>query len=582
MTVKSKSSSFAVTKLAIPGLLFLLGILLTVGMQFFVGDGVFFSSDAGLKALLSQQIGNQLQEGAFPLDVALTPLSTEPGATDWVNQLWGEGLSPIQPPFAYQVGSQQFITFSFLFPLITAPFYALFGEFGLYIVPVLALWAVWGRFWQIGLRAEWDVASLSLGLFALIFASPLSLYGGTYWEQTLAIALAFFGISALLYPKRKVAFPAHLSGPRLIMSGVLIGLSVWFRPEFVGLVVAAVVLVGLGWLFPKWRLITPLSAIDVFVFIGSVACSLCVFLALNYSVYGHPLGLHGLHIVDELLETASLQQAKAGYGQMLLGFWRYFPVAVLVALAALCSPEFKRASLKTSNRFKGFKTPNVEALGIVSPAHNEPLPVRAALLLCLVVVLVTPLLMPAGLGGKQWGPRLYLVLVPLLSVAVAEQLRAGFFQNWARRIMLLGTVIALAFGIHMNMLNGVFNVYEDPQTQSTSLLANEVSVAPAIAQLQAQPVPWIATNDPFAAIQLWSALPNKTFFRTESLDEVAQLANALTEQNEQTFLYVCGPYQACLISDDASDEGTLPNGQLVFESIGQFGKYPLYKVEIAS
>ncbi|MFK8184684.1 MAG: hypothetical protein AB8B99_15040 [Phormidesmis sp.] len=580
MTVNSKSSSSALSKLAIPGVVFLLGILLTVWMQVFVSGGVFLGSDAGLKALLSQQIAGQLKAGSLPLDMSLTPLTADAGVADWVTQLWSQGLAPITPPFAYPIGAQQFITFSFIFPLITAPFYALFGEPGFYVVPILALWATWGRFWQIGLRSEWDTASLSLGLFALIFASPLSLYGSTYWEQTLAVAFAFWGVTALLYPKKTVLAPNYLPGTRLIVSGVLIGLSIWLRPEFLGLLIAAVVLAVIGWLLPKWRLIRPLSMVDTFVFIGSLLCTVCVFLAINFGIYGHPLGLHGLHLVDERVVIAPLQQAKSGYGQLLLSTWRYFPVATLAALAALCSPEFKRASLKTANRFKGFKTPNVEEIGIISPANNEPMPARAILVLCFFVALITPFVMPVGMAGKQWGPRLYLILVPLLSVVVAEQLRLGFFQNWARRIMLMGTAIALAFGIHMNTLNGAFNVYEDAQTQSTSLLANHVSVAPAIAQLKAQPATWVATNNPFVVQQFWGALPSKTFFRTDSLDAVKQLASVLAEQNEQTFLYVCGPYQTC---DASSDEITFVNGNpLVFDFIGQFGRYPLYKVEIAS
>ncbi|MEM6450257.1 MAG: hypothetical protein AAF703_08090 [Cyanobacteria bacterium P01_D01_bin.105] len=598
MPVNSKSSSLEFPKLVIPSILLLLGILLVLWMQTFVSDGVFFSRDAGLKALLSQQIAGQLRAGEFPLDMSLASLSTSAGAANagasgWIAQLWSQGLYPITPPFVYQVGGQPFVTFSFLFPLLTAPFYVLFGELGLYLIPALALLAIWGRFWQIGLRANWDAASLSLGLFALVFASPLSLYGSTYWEQTLAVAIAFWGITALLYPHKKQkprymgALSKHpfgdLSGARLIIGGSLIGLSVWFRPEFLCLCVAAVLLACCGWLLPKWRLMVPLSAVDAFVFVGSMVCAVCVFLAINYSVYGHPLGLHGLQIIDEIAAIASIQQIKASYGQMLIGFWRYFPVAALVAIAALCSPEFKRSSLKTTNRFKGFKTPDVDKIGIISPAKNRPLPARAALVLCCVVALMTPLLLPIGMGDKQWGPRLYLILVPLLALVLAEQLQAGFFQNWARRIMLLGTAIALAFGIHINTLNGAFNIYQDSQTQSSSLLANYVSVAPALAQLKAQPTPWIATNNQSVTQQFWSALPTKTFFGTETLDEVKLLANALVEQNEQTFLYVCGASQSCSVPSVALSELTLESGeQLAFESLGQFGRYPLYKVEIAS
>lgn len=580
MTAKSKSSLFARPKLVIPSILFLLGMALTLWMLFFVSSGVFFGSDAGTKALLSQQIASQIKALSFPLDVSLT---AQPAPESWVNQLWDSGLYPITPPFSYELNAERFISFPFIFPLITAPFYALLGEPGLYVIPVLALWVVWGRFCQIGLRADWDSASLSLGLFTLIFASPLSLYGSTYWEQTVAIALAFWGISALLYPKKTVALRSHLSGTRLIISGVLIGLSVWFRPEFIGLLLAVAIVSKLGWLLPKWRLITPLSATDVFILIGSMVGTLSVFCALNYGIYGHPLGLHGQLLLNETLAALSLQQAKLGYSQMLLGFWKYFPIAAVAIVAALCSPEFKRASLKTTNRFKGFKTPNVESIGIVSPANHKPLPARALLIVCLLAALLIPLLIPAGLGGKQWGPRLYLALIPLLSVVVAEQLRVGFFQNWARRILLIGTAIALAFGIHMNTLNGAFNVYRDPDTRSTSLWANYVSVAPALAQIKEQSIPWIATSSPFVPQQFWSALPEKTFFYTKTLADVEQLANALNEQEESTFLFICSATQTCSIPEASPNDIILSSGgQVSFEALDQAGRYTLYKAEVTS
>lgn len=578
MTANSKSSFPASPKLAIPGIIFLLGIMLTLWLKIFVSDGVFFSSDAGLKALLSQQIAEQIKSVSFPLDMALT---LKQGTIDWVAESWRQGLQPIVPPFAYELRDQLFIAFPFIFPLVTAPFYALFGESGLYIVPILALWMIWGRFWQIGLRAGWDAASLSLGLFALIFAAPLSLYGSTYWEHTLAAALAFWGITALLYPRHAATLFPYLTGTRLLLSGVLIGLSVWFRPEFLCVAIAVFLLTCCGWLFHQWRLMTPLSGVDVFVFTGSAICTVGVFLALNYGVYGHPLGLHGLQIVDNVAATISLPQAKAGYGQMLLGLWRYFPIAALVFAAALCSPEFKRSSLKTTNRFRGFKTPNVEEIGIISPAQHEPQPGRAILFICFWVALLVPLLMSAGIGGRQWGPRLYLILMPLLSIVLAEQLRVGFFQDWARRLMLIGTAIAMAFGIHMNTLNGAFNLYQDPATRSTSLWANYVSVEPALTSLRAQPSPWIATNTQFVAHQFWSALPDKTFFRTQTSDALKQLADTLAEQEESAFTYVCAASQNCPLASELSGELTLESGRaLSVESVGQFGRYLLYTVEI--
>lgn len=578
MPARSKSSSLAYPKLAIPGIVFLLGLLLTLWMQSLISDGALFSSDAGLKAILTQQIAAQIRSGSFPLNVALT---VRDSTADWVVQVWNSGLYPVAPPFAYEANGQAFSTFPFLFSLLTAPFYALFGEVGLHIIPVLAMWAIWIRFWQIGLRAAWDAASISLGLFALIFASPLSLYSSTYSEHTLAVALAFWGVSALLYPRKKVLLLRHLPGVRLISSGVLVGLSVWFRPEMLGIAIALSFIVCLGWLLPKWRLITPLSAADVFLFLGSLICTVSIFLAVNYAIYGHVFGLYGLLIANRFDAIAPFQQIKDSYSGLLLGFWRYFPIALLVGVAALCSPEFKRASLKTTNRFKGFKTPNVEKIGIVSLIQNEPLAGRTLMLVGVLLALAAPWLWAIP-TGRQWGLGIYLGLVPFLSVVLAEQLKVGFFQNWARRIMLVGTAVALAFGIHMNTLNGAFSLYQDPQTQSTSLLTNYVSMRSIVSELKTTSTPWIAVERQSVAHRLWAALPSKTFFYTRDADALEQLAIALTEQNESEFLFLCESAQRCSVAENGFEGLSLDSGsQLTATLQGQFGRYPLYAITIS-
>ncbi len=589
MSEKNQSSAYALPRrlsaLIFPGVILLGGILLTLWMQTFSTGGVVFSGDGGLKALLAQQISQQLSTGSFPLEMSLR-LPTEAGA-DWIDTLWQEGLYPFTPPFVYEVGLQRFITFPFTFPLITAPFHALFGDRGLYIIPMIALWATWARFWQIGLRAGLDAVALCIGLITLIFASPLSLYGGMYWEHTLAVALAFWGVTALLFPKAPSdsrSAIAAVSGYRALVSGVLIGLSVWFRPELLCLVVGVSVLAIASCLFPRWRLSPLLTVAKVCIFMGAIACTIGMFFALNYGVYGHPLGIHAIQIVEESTTAAQIAQAKAGYQQLLPALWQYFPAVIFIGLVILCGPEFKKEYLKTTSRFKGFKTPNAEAIGIVRPAEAAPIVTRFLLALSLLFVLSVPLIVPPGGGGKQWGPRFYLIVMPLLSWVVAEQLRAGFLQPWARRVALVGAAVMLAFGIHTNTINGVFQAFdEDRPVRSISLPANYEPIAPAIAQLKEQPLPWIAMSHQFVAQQLWTALPDKTFFRTETIAEVKQLATALAEQNERDFLYVCYPHRACPAPETSADELNLANGgNISFEELGTYGKYPLYKVEIAS
>ncbi len=578
-----------------PGVIIFLGMLLTLWMQRFSDNGVVFSGDGGLKALLAQQIAQQLSAFDFPLDMALRL-----PAADWVQDLWAQGLYPFKPPYVYEVGSQRFITFPFTFPLVSAPFYALFGDRGLYLIPLFSLWSIWLRFWQISRKAQWDLIALCIGLISLIFASPLSLYGGIYWEHTLAVALAFWGVSDLLFwdqspPKNfeesfeenleeswEESSKSHLSLYRFLRSGVLIGLAVWFRPEFLCLAAAVGLLATMGWLLPqfklaKWAIAPAFTLEQATMLIAAMACTVGTFFALNYAIYNHPLGIHAIQIVEESNPETQLAQAKAGYGQMLSTLGRYFPVAVWAVIATLVTPELKKSNRTTFKRFRLARFN--QTLNDLAGKQNNPVS-RFVLAISILFALSVPLIVPPGAGGKQWGPRFYLVLVPLLSVVMAEQLKAGRFHAWARRLALVGAGIVLLLGFQLNTVNGAFRSFQ--QGQSISLPASYIPIAPALETLQQQPIPWIAASHEFVAQQLWSALPEKTFFLAETIAEVKQLATALIAQNEAEFLYVCYPHRDCFVPDTPEANLKLLDRihALRFVPLGKFGKYPFYKVEI--
>ncbi len=553
-----------------------LGIALTVWMQAFTQNGVLFSGDGGLKALLSQHLAQQMRSGGFPSDMTI-----DLPAADWVKAVWQAGLYPFTPPFVYEVGARHFITFPFTFPLVSAPFYALLGDRGLYVVPLVSLWLIWIRFWQIGLRAGWGTVSLCLGLVALIFASPLSLYGGMYWEHTLAVALAFWGVSGLIFPRK-----AGLTWLRLLGCGILIGLSVWFRPEFLCLVAATGLLALVGWLLPKWRIAPAFTFAKACVLIVSMSCSVGLFFALNYVIYGHPLGIHALQIVEESGVSNQLAQAKASYTAILGALQQYFPLVWVVGLAAVFGIELRRSTVRVSplksSHLKEAKGHYFERLGIRKTADSILIPSRFALALCLLFALSVPLIVPPGIGGKQWGPRFYLILMPLLSLVLAEQLRSGFLRAWGRRLLILAAAVAIALGIQLNTINGAFAKFNDGS--NISLRANYEPIAVAIAAFEQQPIPWLAMSQEFVAQQLWSALPDKTFFRAETIGQVKQLAAALVEQNESEFLYVCYPHRECLVPKTAGNDLSLDDGvhRLNLMFLENYGKYPVYKVEIAS
>lgn len=529
----------------LPWLIIVSGIVFTLSLQTYTQGGVFFSGDAGLKALLTQQFA----EGGWNFDLRLS-------APSWVLELWEQGLYPFTPPYVYKQFHHYFITFPFPFSAITAIFYRVLGYKGLYVVPLLALWLTWIRFFQVGQHLQWRADVLAIMLSILVFASPLTLYGAMYWEHTLAVGLAFWGITIVLWPTGNTV--THIQA---LLSGGLIGLAVWFRSEFICL--AAI----MGWM-ALWQCVS--LKIMLFrlptlhnkgpIFIGGLVVSMLTFFGLNQIIYGHFLGIHALQVVEESSVSQQLSQAVANYRQLLIALIQYFPFTLWVLGMTVMVRFGERRNLRQ--------------------------PIMTLWLIVLLFALAVPLIIPPGAGGKQWGARFYLMLIPLMTLVGGIYLNQMLSQrrSWQHYLIVSGLTAVLLVGAYLNVYNGAVVSYRDRSTNSTSLRHNYQPIALAIAAINKHPSPYIAMSHQFVAQQLWAATPDKTFFLTESTSDVRQLAEGLYQQGEGQFLYVCYPHRACPTPEEPTENLVVLSEntplQLSFSSIGTAGKYPLYSVII--
>ncbi|MBW1711888.1 MAG: hypothetical protein JRJ59_01900, partial [Deltaproteobacteria bacterium] len=203
------------------------GLVFSVYLQTLVKGEVFYSGDAGLKVLMTAQLASGRLKGDLRLQ-----------AEDWVGRVWNQGLYPFEPPFVQDKAGRRYLAFPLIFPLVSAPLYAAFGFRGLYLLPLLAAWLLWFRLYAVGLRLGLSSQALALGLTGLVLASPLTLYSTMVWEHTLAVCLAFWGLSLVILGPGPEARPRTLAA-----GGLLIGLAVWFRAETVCLAGAAALLV---------------------------------------------------------------------------------------------------------------------------------------------------------------------------------------------------------------------------------------------------------------------------------------------------------------------------------------------------
>jgi hypothetical protein len=209
----------------------------------------------------------------------------------------------------------------------------------------------------------------AFALFILVFCSPLTIYGATYWEHMPAVFLLFFGIAFIVKPSSRLW--------TAIIQGVCCGLAVWLRPE--ALVLDILFALALLILYLKQK-----QAVYPF-FLSGMFLAIAVFFAFNKIEYGSFFGIHGYQVLNEggLLKKGI--EILIGINTISI---HYFPFILLLI------PVFFRLA-----------------------KSNSSLDLRSILLLFIIIAfcLLTPFVLPNE-GGRQWGARYFLPIIPIIII----------------------------------------------------------------------------------------------------------------------------------------------------------------------
>lgn len=583
------------------------GVLFSLYLLWLVPDGVYFSGDGGLKALLAQQ----LSSGTWRIDLV-------PPNLEWVRQLWQEGLHPYEKPFVFYINDKYYISFPFPFSLVTAPFYGLFGYRGFYILPLVATWIIWITFYWGCRRLKFDGFTQNLALFSLIFASHLTLYSGMYWEHTLAVALCFLGMSLLLIPQA-----SQLSFSGAILGGIFVGMSPWFRSEFLAMVATLAFLVGLltkinyqpwQWIQTKFNLNSLLFSVkNGLGFEISLWATLGVFFIINKLVYGKFLGIHALLVIEKFSLTRRLRESWEIFQDISVGFFVYFPIAIFTILYLLAfiinkiSAERNRVvaigilsliallgimvititgglpSLKTFVRTWGILVILCFIWMYFASQIELQLTAKMALFYLIGVMFTVGVSLLVDIapgevvvGGKQWGVRYLLILLPFFAFLAVEQLH--YLRQQGKPLIsyfsLFLFAIFLVMGLHKNLYEGTSFFYRTHQ-----------GVAPAIEKIRDNRNEVVAVSHQYAAQVLESPLnQEKLFFRVDDENDLSKLVEGLVKENKAGFVYVCYPYRQCKIPEILENDwqGKAQNQKIKLETtdLGKIGKYPMYETQI--
>lgn len=506
----SRAASFAPNLVLAAGVLFVLALLATIPAE------VFFNGDAGVKFLLTRQFS----EGETRVDLALP-------APEWARTLWDGGDYPFHPPFVYEIGEHRYAQYPIWFPLLSAPFYQMFGFRGLYLLPAIALFLHWVAFRALAARLGIPPFPATAALLALVFASPLTLYAAMFWEHTLAVALAFFGVVVAVAP------PARGGRRAPIGAGILAGFSAWLRPEMAWFTL----------LLAALALAAPVSEGCRFrrrLFAGSMLATALASLGAGWILSGSPMGYYGIPVWRPGQKLALYPEAFAIAGENLL---YYFPVVLVPPACLLLAARHWRRALAW--------------------------PFGALLLVAALFIPVVSLIWPMG-GGRQWGPRFLLIVVPvaaLLSGLALHRLRTlsprlGFGIGIA---LLAG---AVGLGFVRNTVRGGDRVIRDAATR----------VLPALQYVRRAEEEVVAVSRQWISQDLAAALDRKVFFLTPTFADVARLAAILERRDVREFVYLALPGEPP--PPPLRFEASTGPGQVGFSPRRVLGQYVAYEARI--
>jgi hypothetical protein len=443
-------------------------------------ENVFFSGDGGVKSLVVKQVGAGRGFKFLRLDQPV-----------WVQDIWSAGFFPLRKPFVYPSSAGYLFSFPPLYQIANAVLYRQWGFRAFYLLPFLSALLLWLVSASLLLRLGLGSGRTALLLAMLVFGTPLTVYGAIYWEHMTAVLFLFGGVWMITDPR-----PGIVGG---ILAGLFCGVAVWLRPE--ALIMDFLYALAVLALFSRRRYIA------YGAFIISLGVPIVGFLAFNKLVYGSLLGVHSYQVLQE--HSFAFKIAKAFFECLLINWtgFIYFPfVALLIPAIYLV--------------WKGLWSPER--------------PVLMLLLVAGCFCILASLMMPNS-GGRQWGARYLLPVLPILLVAgglVLQELPRG---EWKRRPGWMRGVLVAGIGYCL-ILNGVVGGFSFMRSN-----ADRVKPAYDFAAQQGEGV--ILVNSENIPMELASLFDKRYFFLAPTDSSLRRLLPLLKQRGVKDCLYISEDYR---------------------------------------
>jgi hypothetical protein len=456
-----------------------------------IRTGVFYSSDGGIKYMVVKQ----LAEGhGFKYLYLPQP--------QWVHAIWDNGFFPLRPPFLYPTPEGYLFVFPPALQIISSFFYSTFGYPGLYIIPVLSTVLFWLCVVMLLRRCGLAPSRIAAGLFVLVFCSPLTIYGATYWEHMPAILLLLAGLAFVVRPPD--------GWGAAVAMGFISGLAAWFRPEAMMMnILYALAAVYLYVYARQRKTVVPgrtdagRGQVGTISFLVGMGIGIGSFLLFNKIEFDSFFGVHSYQVLQDKVEE--------GMGH------RIFNNLVMNNFISIHHYLFILLLLP--------------ALYVLAKGTRK-LDIRTILLIgiALVYCVVTPLMVPNE-GGKQWGARYFLPMISVVLVALLliekewNLVATRQVPVWLTAII----VIFTAYSFYRNTYKG--GIKDFPWE-------NHHRISPTLNFVRQQPGNVVVVSDSYVAMELGYLFDSKYFFLAPADSGLNRLIPLLKQQGIHQYTYI--------------------------------------------
>lgn len=439
--------------------------------------GVFYSSDGGIKYMVVKQ----LAEGhGFKYLYLPQP--------QWVHTIWDNGFFPLKPPFLYPTPEGYLFVFPPALQIISSFFYSTFGYPGLYIIPVLSTVLFWLCVVMLLRRCGLDPLPIAAGLFVLVFCSPLTIYGATYWEHMPAILLLLAGLAFVVRPPAGPGAAAAM--------GLISGLAAWFRPEAMMMNILYALAVAFLYFYSRQRQGIPAFLVGMAIGIGS-------FLVFNKIEFDSFFGVHSYQVLQDKVEEGMGHRIFNNLVKNnLISIHHYLFILLLLPVVYVLVKYKKKLDIRTI------------------------LLISIALMYCVV----TPLMVPND-GGKQWGARYFLPMIPVVLIALLliekewNLIGARSIPGWLTAVI----VIFTAYSFYRNTYKG--GIRDFPWE-------NHHRISPSLNFIRQQPGDVVVVSDNYIAMELGYLFDSKYFFLAPADSSLNRLIPLLKQQGIHQYTYI--------------------------------------------